>query len=78
MSDPVLLRVADAPAKEQILALLERTRIEVERGEVLAVVVIPVHPNKEWSTRSAGDIGMLELGGMLGRAWLTAMEAVGS
>ncbi len=47
-----------------------------ERDEVLAVVVIPIRPNKTWSTLSTGDLGMLELGGLLGRAWLTAMETL--
>jgi hypothetical protein len=77
MSDPIALRIADAPAKDDVFELLERTRLETEQGEVLAVVVIPIHPNKEWSVRSAGDIGMLELGGLLGRAWMDAMEALG-
>lgn len=77
MSDPVQLRSADAPLKDEILAILERTRLETEGGGVLDVVVIPIHPNKEWSVRSAGNINMLELAGMLGRAWMDAMEALG-
>ena len=70
--------MADAPAKDDVLALLDEVRAETERGDVLALVVIPIHPDMQWSTRSAGDIGMLNFGGILGRAWLTAMEAVGN
>jgi len=78
MNETIPFPIAVSPAKGEMLALLERVRTEIEAGECLAVVILPIHPNKEWSTRSAGDIGMLELGGILGRAWLTAMERLGS
>lgn len=70
------VRKAEPPAKADILALLDDIRSQVERNEVLALVLIPIGMDKCWSTLSAGDIKMLELGGLLGRAWLTAMEAV--
>jgi hypothetical protein len=73
----VPLRAAEPPAKAAVLVLLDEVRAQAEAGEVLAVVVIPIGTDKRWSTLSAGDIGMLELGGLLGRAWLTAMETLG-
>jgi hypothetical protein len=72
------LKIASAPAKDDILAMLDRVRADVERGEVLAIVIIPIGTDRCWATLSEGDIGMLELSGYLGRAWLTAMQAVGS
>ena len=70
--------LAAPPAKDEILALLDAVRGDAERDEVLAIVIIPISTDKRWATMSAGDISMLELGGLLGRAWLSAMEAVES
>ena len=75
MSAP--FRIAEPPAKADILALLDETRVATEAGEVVAVVVIPIGLNQEWRTRSAGDICMLELAGLLGVAWHAAIESCG-
>lgn len=66
------LQLAEAPAKAALLALIEELRLGVEAGDIISLVAIPVHPNREWSTRSAGSLRMLELAGMLGRCWLDA------
>ena len=70
------LVVAEAPAKPDLLALIEELRVGVETGAIISLVAIPVHPNREWSTRSAGEVRMLELAGLLGRVWLDANEAL--
>lgn len=63
--------------KADMLALLEAVRAEIERGDTVSLVLIPIHNDSEWSTRSAGEKSMLHLAGVLGRAWLTANEALG-
>ena len=70
------LHVAVSPAKPAMLALIEELRQGVEDGSVICLVAIPVHPNREWSTRSAGDLRMLEVAGMLGCAWAQANKGL--
>jgi hypothetical protein len=70
----VELTVAVSPAKGELLALIEDLRRGVEDGSVIALVALPIHPDLKWSTRSAGEIRMLELAGMLGCAWQAACD----
>lgn len=67
-----LLKVAEEPAKADLLALVDELRAGVENGSIISLVAIPIHPNREWTTRSAGEVRMLELAGILGGAWLDA------
>lgn len=68
------LSVAEVPAKEDLLALIEELREGVETGEILSIVAIPIYTSRRWSTTAAGNMTMLELAGVLGRAWLDASE----
>lgn len=74
MTDVAHLKQAEAPTKATLLAYLDELRAGIEAGEVLALICIPVHPNREFSTRSVGDIRALEMAGMLGRAWMDAAD----
>lgn len=76
MTTPIHLKTAESPAKADLLAMLDTLRTEVESGETIALVAVPVHVSREWSTRSAGEVSMLMLAGMLGRAWMDATEAL--
>lgn len=77
MNEPVhSLKIAETPVKQEMLSLIEEMRIGVENGTIISLVTIPLHPHASWSTRSAGEIGMLELSGLLGRVWLDAVEAL--
>jgi hypothetical protein len=70
------LKIAETPVKQEMLSLIEEMRIGVENGTIISLVMIPIHPQASWSTRSAGEIGMLELSGLLGRVWFDAVEAL--
>jgi hypothetical protein len=70
------LKVAEAPAKDNLLALVEELRAGIEGGTIISLVAIPIHPSREWTVRSAGEVRMLELAGILGGAWLDAQEAL--
>lgn len=74
MTEVAHLKPADAPARAELLAYLDELRAAVEAGEVLALIAIPVHPSREFSTRSVGEIRALEMAGMLGRAWMDATD----
>jgi hypothetical protein len=76
LSDPVALRPAESPFKADLLKLLDRLRTEVEAGEMLAIAVIPIFASRQFGVRSAGNIGMVELAGYLGRAQLDALNAL--
>lgn len=78
MSEIATLKTADAPDKAEMLAMLDKARQEVEDGITVALVLLPVHVGDQWSTRVSGDIKMLKLSGILGRAWLAANERIGS
>ena len=58
MTDPATHRAA-------MLAMLDRVRAEIERGDTVALIMLPVHPGRTWSTRTAGDMSHLEIVGML-------------
>jgi len=75
-SEVVQFKTAETPAKDEILAYLQECIEEVKKGEVLALVLIPIHPNRHFSIRSVGDIRMLELAGLLGRAHFDALTAL--
>lgn len=72
----VPLKVAEAPAKSDLLALIDELRAGVEDGSIISLVAIPIHPDREWSTRSAGEIRLLELSGMLSAALFDAHAAM--
>lgn len=75
-ADVTALKVAEAPAKADLLALIDELRSGIEDGSIISLVAIPVHPNREWSTRSAGEIRTLELAGMLSAALFDAHAAM--
>lgn len=70
------LKPAVSPAKENLLALIDEIRTGIEDGSIISLVAIPIHPDMAFSTRSAGDVSMLKLAGLLGRAWLDANSAL--
>lgn len=69
----VELKPSEGP-KAEILAELAKMRELVEAGEITALFLMPICQQRTWRTISVGDIWMLELAGMLGRAWLDATE----
>lgn len=73
---PLRLAVAENPVRQDLLDALDRVRAEVLLGKTLALILIPVHVGREFSTRSVGDISMLETAGMLARAHLDALESL--
>ena len=68
------LKSAESPYKLQMLEKLDVIRAEIERGETVAIVFLPIHVGGVWSTRSAGDINKRELIGMLACAQFDAMS----
>jgi hypothetical protein len=73
LSDVVKLNPHEGP-KAEMLAELEKQRALIESGEIIALFLMPIGRERTWRTISVGDIWMLELAGMLGRAWLDATE----
>lgn len=65
-------KVAEAPAKGDLLAFIDNLRAQIECGEILALIAIPILPNKEFQTLASGPIGALEMSAMLLRATLDA------
>lgn len=74
MADIATLQIAESTAKADMLALLDRLRAEIEAGETVALFALPIHPSREFSTRSAGDIGLAPLIGYLAAAQLDAIK----
>jgi hypothetical protein len=74
VNEIVAFKKAEAPHKEAILAMLDEVRADVESGLVVALVMLPILTGNAWRTMITGDVKVLELGGMLGRAWLDVME----
>lgn len=70
------LRTAEVPSKQEMLRMLQRLTTEVEAGEILTIVAIPIRKEREFRIMCAGKIGALELCGLLGRAWLDAQCAM--
>lgn len=76
MSDattPIKLHAAKRPQWQQdVLALLEELRADVEAGRCLSIVATPVGRNKDGqltsTTRWAGDVDSLQLVGLLFQA----------
>lgn len=62
--------------KAAMLDLLDAARAEIERGDTVALVMLPVHPGRQWSTRAAGDMTMLEIIGMLAVAQDSAVRRI--
>lgn len=76
MVDAMPLKVAESPAKADLLKLLDELRAEIEGGDCVALVVIPIFTEMAFSVRSKGDISMTRLAGLLGRAWMDATQAL--
>jgi hypothetical protein len=70
------LKTADNPAKAKLLALVDEVRAEIEADQCLALVIVPLFGELKFHVRSAGDISMARLAGILGRAWMDATEAL--
>lgn len=76
MSDVRSFSVPPSPAKDKMLALLEEVRGEIESGQCVSLVIVPIKTERRFDVRSAGDISMTNLAGILGRCWMDAEEAL--
>lgn len=76
MAKPTKISFAEPPSKDDLLALLDELRAEVETGECLSLVAVPIFSQRRFHVRSAGELSMLQLAGLLGRAWLDAQDAL--
>lgn len=70
------LELAQPPGAGELLRVLDLLRGEVERGEIMAMVVISIRAEQEFDVTSSGDIHLTTLAGILGRAHLDALEAM--
>lgn len=70
------LELAQPPGVGELLRVLDLLRGEVERGEIMAMVVISIRAEQTFDVTSSGDIHLATLAGMLGRAHLDALEAM--
>jgi hypothetical protein len=70
------LELAQAPAKEMILRMLDQLRAETERGEIITLVALTIRPGEAFDVSSAGEVRLTTLAGMLGRAHLDALQAI--
>jgi len=59
------LTQAQAPARDAMLEMIDRTRAEIERGDAISIMMIVVAPDREFCTRAEGEVRSLELIGML-------------
>lgn len=69
----VQLKQAQSPNRQAMLDMLDGIREQVERGDIISLVALAAHPDKEFSNYSAGDFGSLETIGMLERHKLSLM-----
>lgn len=76
MSDVRSFSVPPSPSKEKMLALLDEVRGEIKSGQCISLVIVPIKTERRFDVRSAGDISMTNLAGILGRCWLDATEAL--
>ena len=70
------LALAQAPAKQDMLGMLDKLRGEVERDEVLSLFALSIRAGDQFDMSSAGEIKATSLAGMLGRAWMEAIHAI--
>ncbi len=70
------LKVAEAPARAELLSLLEEIRDQVDSGECISLITISIHPSREWTNRSAGSLRLLEVAGALSCCLHDACEAM--
>lgn len=59
------LAIAESPAKQDMLDLLDRTRKRVESGEVIALMVAPIEPDNRFTTATCGKLDSIERIGLL-------------
>ncbi|MFT8336189.1 MAG: hypothetical protein ABF628_08425 [Acetobacter orientalis] len=69
----ISLKKAESPNKQAMLAMLEGLKEQVESGDVISLMALAAHPDKEFSNYSAGELGTLETIGMLERHKLSLM-----
>lgn len=69
----VQLKQAQSPNRQAMLDMLDGIREQVERGDIISLVALAAHPDKEFSNYSTGDFGSLETIGMLERHKLSLM-----
>ncbi|MEZ7136816.1 hypothetical protein [Komagataeibacter sp. SM21] len=58
---------AEAPYKQHMLEMLDGIRSSVESGDIISLMALAVHPDREFSNYSAGELNTLETIGMLER-----------
>lgn len=78
MSGARALKVAESPARQDMLDLLDEIRVQVEAGDCISLITIAVHPNREWTNRSAGSLRMMEIVGCLACAMSDGIEQMKS
>lgn len=76
MSDIRFFSVPPSPSKEKMLALLDEVRREIESGQCVSLVIVPIKTERRFNVRSAGDVPMTQLAGILSRCWMDAVEAL--
>ncbi|MFT9070549.1 MAG: hypothetical protein ABF530_10030 [Acetobacter orientalis] len=69
----ITLKQAESPNKQAMLDLLDGLKGQVESGDVISLMALAAHPDKEFSNYSAGELGSLETIGMLERHKLSLM-----
>lgn len=69
----VQLKQAQSPNRQAMLDMLDGIREQVECGDIISLVALAAHPDKEFSNYSAGGFGSLETIGMLERHKLSLM-----
>ena len=67
------LRPAQAPDRQRMLDMLDGIRAEVEAGGIISLVALAIHPDREFSNYSAGEMGVTETVGMLERHKLSLL-----
>lgn len=72
------LEIAQSPAKERMLKMLDKLREEVARGDVISLLALTIRTGEQFDVDVAGEIRMAALAGILGRAHLDALEAMES
>ncbi len=72
MPETFKLKIAEPENKDKLLALIDELREQVVNNEIVALVAIPVMPDRVWGVHMIGEITALEISGMLGRAWFNA------
>jgi hypothetical protein len=60
--------------KKRMLELLDQARAEVESGEAVGILIVPLLSGSRFDVRYTGEITNVQLAGLLGRAWLDAQE----